>query len=473
MQIHVVRQGETLTQIASTYGLSASTIMQLNGLPNQNLTTGLAVVIPSSSQSYTVKSGDTLWKIAQQYGTTISALVNANNITNPSLINPGQVLLVPTITHTVKSGETLWQIAQTYSVTVQSIINANNIANPNLIYPGTVLLVPHSISTSKTTIEVNAYTYQTGAAAVQSVQSHGQYLTYFSPFAYGVQANGSLINLDDTSSVQAAISTKTVPMMSINNFTAQTLGSDIAHAILSNTGVQNTLLTNIASIMKAKGYRVLNIDFEDVLPADRDLYSNFVQKAVNYLHPQGFLVSTALAPKTSAEQSGLLYEAHDYAAHGRIVDFVVLMTYEWGYRLGPPQAISPLNQIKHVLDYAVSVIPRNKIFMGFETYARDWTLPHVQGQDAETFSPQTAALRAIQYGATIQYDQTAESPFYNYTDAQGVSHRVWFEDARSAQAKFNTVKAYNLRGISYWVLDTSYPQNWTLLADNFNIRKNW
>ncbi len=146
-----------------------------------------------------------------------------------------------------------------------------------------------------------------------------------------------------------------------------------------------------------------------------------------------------------------MYEAHDYAAHGRIADFVVLMTYEWGYRLGPPQAISPLNQIKHVLDYAVSVNPRNKIFMGFETYARDWTLPHAQGQDAETFSPQAAALRTIQYGATIQYDQTAESPFYNYTDAQGVSHRVWFEDTRSAQTKFNTVKAYNLRGISYWV----------------------
>ncbi|WP_407311563.1 glycosyl hydrolase family 18 protein [Desulfosporosinus sp. SB140] len=261
-------------------------------------------------------------------------------------------------------------------------------------------------------------------------------------------------------------------MMSINNFTAQALGSNVAHDILSDTGVQNTLLANIASVMKAKGYQVLNIDFENVLPADRDLYSNFVQKAVNYLHPQGFLVSTALAPKTSAEQTGLLYEAHDYAAHGRIADFVVLMTYEWGYRLGAPQAISPLNQIKHVLDYAVSVIPRNKIFMGFETYARDWTLTHVQGQAAETFSPQTAALRAIQYGATIQYDQTTESPFYNYTDAQGLSHQVWFEDARSAQAKFNTVKAYNLRGISYWVLDTSYPQNWVLLVDNFNIRKN-
>ncbi len=73
------------------------------------------------------------------------------------------------------------------------------------------------------------------------------------------------------------------------------------------------------------------------------------------------------------------------------------MTYEWGYRLGPPQAISPLNQIRRVLDYAVSVIPRNKIFFGFQIYARDWLLPHVQGQEAVTFSQQEAIRRAIQY----------------------------------------------------------------------------
>ena len=80
--------------------------------------------------------------------------------------------------------------------------------------------------------------------------------------------------------------------MSINNFTVQALGPNVAHAILSDTGIQNTLLANIASVMKATGYQVLNIDFENVLPADRDLYSNFAQKAVNYLHPQGFSFSS-------------------------------------------------------------------------------------------------------------------------------------------------------------------------------------
>lgn len=147
------------------------------------------------------------------------------------------------------------------------------------------------------------------------------------------------------------------------------------------------------------------------------------------------------------------------------------MTYEWGYRLGPPQSISPLNQIRRVLDYAVTVIPRNKIFMGFQLYARDWLLPHVQGQEAETFDMQEAIRRAIKYGAVIHYDQTSQTPFYRYEDEQGRTHEVWFEDARSAQAKFDTVKDYGLRGISYWVLGYPFPQNWILLEDNFRVRK--
>jgi spore germination protein len=147
------------------------------------------------------------------------------------------------------------------------------------------------------------------------------------------------------------------------------------------------------------------------------------------------------------------------------------MTYEWGYRFGPPQAISPLNMIRRVLDYAVSVIPRNKIFFGFQIYARDWLLPHVQGQEARTFSSQEAIVLAAEHNAVIQYDETVQSPFFHYTDAQGRAHEVWFEDARSAQAKFDTVKEYGLAGISYWALGYPFPQNWSLIAYNFRVVK--
>lgn len=469
MFIYVVKAGDTLWQIANTFRVTMSSIIQVNQLqdPNQ-LVVGQALVIPREDTVHIVQPGEALWSIAQAYSTTVQAILQINNIPNPNSIYPGQVILIPARTHRIQTGDTLWSIAQRYGVSLQDLIKINNITNVNLIYPGTVLVIP---AKPRPPIDVNGYIYFYGENAVPIIREVGRYLTYLSPFAYLIREDGSLQSIFDGPAIQAAFAERAAPMMSITNFTATALGENLAHVVLSSPQIVENLLNNIVNIMREKGYRGLNVDFENVLPADRVNYNNFLQAAVNRLHPEGYFVSTAVAPKVSGEQSGLLYEAHDYEAHGRIVDFVILMTYEWGYRKGPPQAISPLNHIRSVLDYAVTVIPRNKIYFGFQIYARDWLLPHVQGQEAETFSVQEAVSRAVKYGADIQYDLVAQSPFFRYTDETGRQHEVWFEDARSAQAKFDTVKEYNLRGISYWALGYPFPQNWILLNDNFTITK--
>ncbi|RDU36567.1 spore gernimation protein [Neobacillus piezotolerans] len=470
MIIHTVERGDTLWKIASRYRVAIPEIVEANGLADASrLAIGQALLIPSPDILHTVKSGDVLWAIAQRYGISVEAIVKENGIENPSSIYPGTVLRIPPIRHTVHSGEALWQIARQYGTTAEEIIRKNTIQNPNLIYPGTVLVIPRR----KPVIETNSFTYHSDETATRLVGEVASELTYIAPFAYVIQPDGSLVLYmkDDTDAIQAGLEKGAIPMMSITNFTSTQAGENIAHAVLSSAEHREKLLANILSVMKAKGYRGLNIDFENVLPGDRELYNQFLERAVALLHQNGYFVSTSLAPKISGEQKGLLYEAHDYPAHGRIADFTVLMTYEWGYRLGPPQAVSPLNEIRRVLDYAVTVMPRDKIMMGFQLYARDWIIPHVQGKEAETYSPQEAVNRAIKYGAAIQYDVAAASPYFRYTDEQGRRHEVWFEDARSAQAKFDLVKQYNLRGISYWVLGYPFSQNWVLLADTFTIRK--
>lgn len=421
-------------------------------------------------QIHVVQRGDTLWQLAQRYGVSINQIAAVNQLQNRSELVIGEALIIPSGNrqYTVRPGDNLWLIARKFGVSVQDIMRANRITNPSMIYPGQLLIIPEK---AKPTIDVNAFSIDFSEAGAQEVRDVGRYLTYVSPFAYRMKDDGSLEMINDNAMIQAAITNHVVPMMAITNFSATETGSQLAHTILSDTALQDRLLTSIIQTMRTKRYRGLNIDFENVLPNDRENYNQFLRRAVSRLHAEGYFVSSSLAPKTSGTQQGLLYEAHDYPAHGEILDFVVLMTYEWGYRFGPPQAISPLNQIRAVLDYAVTVIPREKIMMGFQVYARDWLVPHVQGREAETFSMQEAIHRAVRHHAVIHYDQRTQSPYFRYTDEQGRGHEVWFEDARSAQAKFNLVKEYHLRGISYWVLGYPFPQNWALLEDNFHIRK--
>jgi len=422
MLIHVVSSGESLWQIASRYRVPIEAIIDVNALSNPNkLLVGQSLIIPTEDVIHIVRSGESLWSIAQTYGTTVQSIIQNNSITNPASIYPGQRLYIPARRHIVQPGETLYGIAQRYGVSLQSLLKVNRIENPNLVYPGTVLFIPQK---PRPLISVNGYIYILGEAARSIVREVGQQLTYISPFAYLIKEDGTLQPIVDEPAIQAGYAENAVPMMSVTNFTSTSAGGNLAKVVLNSTQLTDRLLANTLNIMREKGYQGLNVDFENVLPEDREAYNRFLQRAVDFFHPRGFFVSTAVAPKVSAEQTGTLYTAHDYSAHGRIVDFVILMTYEWGYRKGPPQAISPLNQIRRVLDYAVRVIPRNKIYFGFQIYARDWRLPFVQGQEAETFSVQEAIDRAVRYGATIQYDTVAQSPFYRYTDEQGIRHEV-------------------------------------------------
>lgn len=469
MRIHVVKSGDTLWRISQMYGISINQIAAANGLDNLNqLVLGEALVIPAPYQHYIVQRGDTLWAIAQRLGVTMQGIINVNQLTDPTKIYVGQVLTIPILYHTVQSGETLSAIASRYGTTVSAIVQANQIQNPAMIYVGQRLRIPEA---PKPVIEVNAYVTDMGTTGANIVAPLTSYFTYVSPFSHSVGEDGSIAALNDEAIIRTARERNTAPLLVITNFVGNKFSAERAALILGTPELQDKLIDNILTMLKQKGYSGVNIDFEYVNPGDRENYNNFLRKVVARLRPQGYSVSTALAPKITAGQKGQLYEAHDYAAHGEIVDFVVIMTYEWGWIGGRPWAVAPISEVRKVLNYAVTEIPRNKIVMGVPLYGYDWKIPWVQGTLARIISPKEAVNIAAKYGVAISFDETYQSPYFRYVDETGQRHEVWFEDARSMQAKYDTVKAYNLRGISYWVLGNPFPQNWPVQAANFTVKK--
>ena len=134
-------------------------------------------------------------------------------------------------------------------------------------------------------------------------------------------------------------------------------------------------------------------------------------------------------------------------------------------------AVAPINQVRRVVEYALTEIPAAKIDLGIPNYGYDWPLPYERGvTKADTIGNVQAVRIAVEQGAEIMFDNLAESPYFTYTSA-GVSHEVWFEDVRSLQAKFNLIKEYNLRGCGYWQIMKWFRANWVLLQNQFYILK--
>lgn len=424
MQIHVVRPGESVYTIARLYGVSPQKIISDNELTNPGqLVVGQTLVILEENQSYTVRPGDSIYSIARRFNRRPADILKANpQVTNPNSLMPGQVITIPPRTYNY--GEIL----------------VNGYAFPNI------------------NLDVLSRTLP--------------YLSFLSIFSYQVKPDGSLTTIPDEPLIRAARAANVAPFMVISNIEeGKGFSSDIARSVLSSEDVQDTLINNVLRIMKEKNYYGLDIDFEYLYPEDREKYNAFLRKVVNRLRPLGYSITTALAPKTSADQAGLLYEAHDYPVHGALVDHVILMTYEWGFTYSPPRAVAPVNEVRKVLNYAVTAIPREKILMGIPNYGYNWTLPHKEGTAAQTTSNTGAVSLAQREGAFIQFDPVSQAPFFRYYDDSGRQHEVWFQDARSIFALLNLVNEYRLGGISFWTIGRYSPQYYKVLDALFDIRK--
>ncbi|WP_335872918.1 glycoside hydrolase family 18 protein [Bacillus sp. 2205SS5-2] len=426
-------------------------------------------------QIHVVQQNQSLFGIAQAYGTNVDELINANEIPNPNQLVVGQTLVIPIVGsfYFIKAGDSLWSISQSYGIPYQELASINNISPNQPLQIGFRLYIPPE---PKNEAEFNAYVEPFGETVPDNLEKSARdaapYLTYLSPFSFQAQRDGTLDEPPLGQFPDIAKANGNILVMVITNQEEGQFNDELGRIILNDMAIQDKFLNTIVATAKKYGFRDIHFDFEYLRPADREAYNRFLRKAKKRFSQEGWLLSTALAPKTSADQKGKWYEGHDYKAHGEIVDFVVIMTYEWGYSGGPPMAVSPIEPVREVLEYAITEMPSSKILMGQNLYGYDWTLPFVQGRDtAKALSPQQAIQKAAQYNVQIQYDGKAQAPFFDYVDEKGKEHKVWFEDARSIQAKFDLIKELNLKGMSYWKLGLSFPQNWLLITENFDVTK--
>ena len=236
---------------------------------------------------------------------------------------------------------------------------------------------------------------------------------------------------------------------------------ELAHGLFADPSARQTLIAQVKQAAQAGGYQGVDLDFENLDPADAPAYARFVEEVRSGAAPLPVLV--ALAPKTSEAEASAFAQGHDYHLLGQAADYVLLMAYDWGNPASPPMAVAPLNQVRRVVQYALEHIPAEKIYLGIPNYGYDWTLPFQEGRAARSLSNEEAVALAADRYAAIRFDQTAQSPWFRYFDPQGLEHEVWFEDPRSVRAKIELALEQNLHGAGYWNLDRPFPQNWVVL----------
>ncbi len=416
---------------------------------------------------YTVKSGDTAFSIAESFSVPTELLIRNNgieNITNTLPVGLNLAITIPKVTHTVSAGETIDSIADLYGISKNTIYRNNLVLQGQaLIYPGQELVIEYE-STERFDFTVGGYSYT--FIDRELLDETLPAIDIIMPFTYGFRTDGSIIPINDEEIIDRAQVYGTAPYFHLSTLDENGVFSNsLANTLLSERGTWDVLAQNILFEMRERGYSGVDIDFEFLLPEDKDLYVEFITYIRTVMNNNGYPLIVAMPPKTSSDQRGLLYEGVDYVGLGQASNYVLIMTYEWGYTYGPPMPVSPTPSIRGVLDYAITQIPKEKIYMGISNYGYDWPLPYEQGVTAaKSLSTVEAFELAAEYNSEIFYDTEYEAPYFFY-EQDGIRHEVWFEDARSIQAKLRIINEYGFHGGLYWNFNRENPQNLTVLAN--------
>jgi len=421
---------------------------------------------------HVVQPGETIYSIAESYGLSAERLIQDNEVTNPNDLVVGQTIVIvyPEQTYTVQEGDTLQSIADANGVTqIQLLRNNPGLSDGNILYPGETIIINYDEKKIRN-ISTNGYAYPYIDQSV--LRKTLPFLTYLTIFTYGFTATGELIPINDKEIIQIAKDYGVAPIMLISTLTSEgTAFIEVAHAILINEESQNRLIDSIIANMKAKGYYGLTVDFGYILLEDKQAYVDFIAKVTNRLNQEGYEVFVSVATKITTES----YEGHDYAGLGNAANAFLLLKYQWGYSAGPPMPTSPYNKVRELLDYTVSQISPEKVSIGLLKYGYDWALPYVAGETiARSLGNEATVELAAEVNTIIQYDEVAQAPFYRYVDnstGEPIEHIVWFDDARSINAKLQLVPEYGLKGIIVWNIMRYFAQIWLLINTQFEIDK--
>ncbi len=274
--------------------------------------------------------------------------------------------------------------------------------------------------------------------------------TMVSPYYFAIQKDGTIKSFDEpeTNQILRQNRVKIVPMVKNDAHNAEFT------PFINTPEAREKLASTIADLVVPRNYDGINVDIEDVVPADRPYLTDLMSRIAAKVRPSGKLITQAVVGKAQDSKGGY-GGAFDYAALAPSVDYVLLMAYDYHYAGGDPGPVAPIDWVRDVAKFAASTFGAQKSLLGVPLYGYDWNI--TTGGTAKAITYNNALTRVQKPGAIRTLDPASQSEVVRYTDEDGNKHEAWFESAATFDAKLKVVKEVGIAGFGTWRIGQEDP----------------
>lgn len=215
-----------------------------------------------------------------------------------------------------------------------------------------------------------------GHASVESFMAHKDKIDVISPTWYQIDDDGLVTGEPQPMVLKAAKAAHMtiVPLFAIFDHVK-------IHTLINDPKAQDEMIKSFVRDCKENGYDGINYDIEDVMWTDRDALSAMVKKTAAVLHKEHLTIQIDVVPNApgNAGETAFgkwIYQewrgGYDLKALGEAVDVLCLMTYDQHTHWTTPGPVGGWTWTKDNLDYALKVVPREKLSLGIAIYGYRW-----------------------------------------------------------------------------------------------------
>jgi spore germination protein YaaH len=336
-----------------------------------------------------------------------------------------------------------------YAVTVVAVDSLGAISDP------TAAVTMHTADPVPTSGTAQAFLLATTDQSFADLQAHYRQIGVVYPTYFECGAGSEVTGKDDplVTGWAEARQIEVMPRLNCQNSARE-------NQILNNPETRAKLIENLASLCRANGYQGIQVDFEGAEPSERNPFTAFIAALAEKLHSQGEKVSTIVTAKYYNVPSGRA-AMYDDAALSAVSDYVFVLDWGIHWTTSGPGSIDEYAWFKRVAEYTATMPNLGKFVLGMPMYGIDWANGGGSGNPGTPLEYENIVALAGVFGALPEWDATALSPHFSYTDSASVHHDVWYTNKQSIGARTALAASLGLK-IGLWHLGSEDQSVWEL-----------
>jgi|GEM_PF-371847 len=276
-----------------------------------------------------------------------------------------------------------------------------------------------------------------------------------SPRSFFLNSNGSVADYTDAALVAWAHGKGKQVWTMVGNRSDQAA----THAMLADAGRRSAFALQLAGLVRQYKLDGLNIDFENMAPADRQSFTAFISELNEALNKIPAVLSVNVSPDFGTDWT----DVFDYAALGKAADYIVLMGYDEHWDGGAPGSVSSLPWLRQGLTTLLKQVSASRVVLALPLYNRDWNTRAGITTSEEISLIQQNDLLANMH-AKMRWDGEIGQYYASYGTTASL-HQIWLEDGRSLTLKLGLGEAYGVAGYGFWYMGGESADVWTSLAN--------